>query len=103
MAVEVHVADVGTAFRVTVKDEDGEIVDLSSASVMQLWFRKPDGTVAVQTAFLLNDGTDGIMEYVTVEGDLDLPGKWRVQGYVEVGPSKIHSDIHRFKLWANVQ
>ena len=48
MASEIHVNDVGTRFKFTVKDS-GVVVDLSSASLLQINFRKPDDEVINRT------------------------------------------------------
>lgn len=104
MAAEIHVGDAGTAFRVTVKDEDGVVVDISAATTKQIWLRKPDGTTVLEkSASLYTDGTDGVMQYSTVTTDLDTAGNWKLQGYVVIGSSVIHTDIHTFKVWANLQ
>ena len=81
MAEEVHVGDIGTIFRATMYD-GSTVLDISGASTLQLIFAKPDGTTLTKTAVLTNDGTDGIMEYITVDGDLDTKGDWKIQGYV---------------------
>jgi hypothetical protein len=101
---EIHVGDVGTVFRVTVVDEDGVVIDISSATVLQIWFEDPTGSVSVQTAALTNSGTDGKMQYMTASAsDLATDGPWRLQGYVELGGAKIHTDIHKFKVKANLK
>ena len=35
MSEQIHLNDIGTQFKVTVKDEDSVVVDLSSASTLQ--------------------------------------------------------------------
>lgn len=100
---EIHVADVGTAFVCTIVDEDGAVVDVSSATVKQLWFQKPDqSTVAFDAAFV-TDGTDGKIRYVTsAASDLDQSGGWKLQGHVAFGGYVLHSDVHKFKVFANL-
>ena len=44
MADEIHVNDIGTRFLITVKD-DGSAVDISSASALQINFRKPSDEI----------------------------------------------------------
>lgn len=102
MAAEIHVGDT-TVFRVSVKDEDGAIIDTSAASTKQIWFRKPDGSVLTKTAAHYTDGSDGIMQYTATTSDLDAAGKWRIQGYVVIGSLTIHTDISEFKVFANLQ
>ena len=101
-ANEIRVGDVGTTFEDTVKDQDGEIVDISTASNLDMIFRKPDDTPVVQTADLTGDGSDGKMEYVTVEGDLDQAGEWQRQGLVEVGGGIWRTDIKKFRVYDNL-
>ena len=99
---EIRVGDVGTIFRDTVKDQDKVIVDISSASNLDMIFRKPDGVAVVKTAVLTGDGTDGEMEYVTITDDLDQPREWQRQGLVEVGGGEWRTDIKKFMVHENL-
>lgn len=104
MAAEIHVGDAGTAFRVTVLDENGAVINIATATTKEIWLRKPDGTTVLEkAASLYTDGTDGIMQYLTATTDLDTAGNWKMQGYVVIGTSVNHTDIHTFKVWANLQ
>lgn len=102
MSATIHVDDIGTVFKATIKDEDGVVVDVSAASTMELVYRKPDGTAVVQTAVHTTDGTDGVIQYTTVDGDMDTEGEWRVQGFVVIATSEFHSDVHRFRVYPNL-
>lgn len=99
---QIHYNDIGTSFRCTMKDENNAVLDISSASTLNLIFRKSNGAIVTKTATLVNDGTDGKMEYVTVSGDLDMVGPWQVQGYVVLSTGSWYSDIHDFKVWKNI-
>lgn len=101
MSDEVHVGDVGTEFRILVKDGD-TVVDLSTATITQIIFRKPDLQQLVVNADFYTDGTDGIIKYNTIDGDLDQSGQWRLQAYVEVGASKYYSSIGSFRVHCNI-
>lgn len=105
MAGEIHVGDVGFAFQVTLLDDTTSIVlDVSGASAKVLWFQKPDGTTVEFPAAFVTDGTDGKIQYVTADGtDLDQAGTWKVQGVVTLPGAKIHSDIGKFKVLANLR
>lgn len=103
MCVEMHVGDIGVAFRVTVKNQDDEVVDLSSASSLQINFKQPDGTLLEKTATLYTDGTDGIMQYVSVSGFLNQAGKWQIQGFVEVSGGSWYTDITTFNVSSNLE
>lgn len=102
MSATVHVDDIGTVFKATIKDEDGVVVDVSGASTMGLVFNQPDGTPVYKTAVHATDGTDGVIQYTTVAGDIDQAGNWRVQGYVAIATSEFHSDVHAFRVHSNL-
>lgn len=98
---KVFVGDVGTGFRGTFK-EDGEIVDISAATTKTITFEKPDGTTETKPGSFVTDGTDGVLEYVSADGDLDTGGDWRLQGYADIGSWVGHSDIVNFKVYDNL-
>jgi hypothetical protein len=103
MASSPHVGDVGTVIEVQVVSTDPDTgvtapVDLSAATGLQLVFLKPDQTRVAQTATLWGTGTDGKIKYVTVPGDLDQSGTWKVQAVVAVGGSVYHTDIAPLKV-----
>lgn len=101
-ASEIHVDDLGTQFILTIKDGE-DVVDLSTTSVKQILFHKPDGTILTKDATYYTDGTDGKIYYATVDGDLDLVGSWRLQAYIGIGSSRWHSDIARFTVHPNLE
>ena len=84
MAGEVHLNDIGTIFRLTIKDQDGAVVDVSSATgagQKEILFEGP-GKLMTKTAVFLTDGTDGVIQYVNVSGDHSVVGQWKMQGHV---------------------
>jgi hypothetical protein len=95
---EVQVGDVGTVFELTFQDGDETTVDISSATVKQMVFGKPDGTSLIGTAAFKTDGSAGILTYTTVAGNIDQAGLWHVQGYVEMPTWKGHSSAKRFEV-----
>lgn len=106
----IHVNDVGTAFRASFVDEEGEVIDLSAATAVKMWFEKPSETdggdpeTVEFDAELYTDGTDGIAQYVTEAEDLDRAGGWRVQGVAYFGATApVHSDVLKFKVLANLR
>lgn len=100
-ANEIHVGDIGTRFIVTVKDGD-DIIDISSATTKNLIFRKPDGTLLTKAASFYTDGTDGILTYSTVSGDLEDDGFWKLQGYLVITGGTWYTDIHDFNVHRNL-
>lgn len=81
---EIHVGDIGTVFKVKIVDDDtGDAIDISLCLIKEIKFAKPDGdTVVTYTASFTTDGTDGFIQYSTLAGDLDVHGRWEVQGRI---------------------
>lgn len=88
MTTYIHKADIGTIFRLTITDTAGTAIDVSSATVKYIYFKKPDGTKTKETADFYTNGSDGIIQYTAVSGDIDQVGLWQVQGYVETTDGK---------------
>jgi len=102
MSAGVRLNDEGTIFQMTIRDEDGSVVDISGASTKQLNFLPPDGVNKVMDAAFVTDGTDGKMKYVAADGFVDEVGLWRWQGYVELASGKKKTDIHSFRVHDNI-
>ena len=100
-ANEVHKNDVGTIFRVTLKDGN-TVVDLSSATALYFLFKRPDGTSIQRTAVYYTNGADGIIQYTMVSGDLSQDGRWRLQPYVTLPSGSWYGDIYEFDVHKNV-
>lgn len=78
----IHKGDKGVVLVVTFYDEDGDALDVSSATTIEMHFKKPDGETAVVTAAYVSDGSDGQLEYTTLAATLDQAGTWQYQGYI---------------------
>lgn len=76
MLKEIRVNDVGTRFTVTVKDGDGNIIDLSNYSTTIINFIKPDKSVFTRNMNFDSNGVDGKLFYASVSGDLNQQGYW---------------------------
>jgi hypothetical protein len=72
----IHAGDVGTKIRIV--PDDG--TSLSGATDVQLRLKKPNHTLITRNAAIV----DGAVQYVTVEGDIDVAGKWAAQAYVDL-------------------
>lgn len=68
---------VGSLIEMTVT-ENGVALDISAATC-SLTFKKPDGTTIEREPFFETDGQDGVLQYITIDGDLDQSGLWRGQ------------------------
>jgi len=85
--VEVFQGDIGTKIILNAGQ------DISSATVLKIKYIKPDNTTGEWAAVL--ECTDSV-SYITQTGDLDVPGTWRVQLYVDLGSWKGSGSIVRF-------
>jgi hypothetical protein len=56
--------------------------DISSFTTHDLIFQKPDRTVVVKTAEFFTDGSDGLLVYTTINGDLVPGGLFEVQSHL---------------------
>lgn len=103
---EVHVGDIGTVFRITLKDKqcDGTMVilDVSAASKLDIIFRAPNGIKKTKSANFTTDGSDGKIEYISLDGDIDSAGEWKIQVYLELPSGKWSSDIGSFYVYENL-
>lgn len=57
-------------------------INISSATTMQIKYRKPNGTTGAWTADL--EGTTQ-MKYQMSNSDLDVAGNWVIQAYIVIG------------------
>jgi hypothetical protein len=107
MAADLRKDDFGTVFTLTVKDEAGNTVDVSSASGAtdkQVIFKKPsDGEILTKNASFVTDGTNGQVSYTTVSGDIDEAGHWEMQAKVVLTSGTFKSDTADFFVGANLE
>ena len=99
---KIHVGNIGTAFRVTIRNEDNEAENISAATTKELIFLKPDGDTETKSAAFTTDGTDGQIEYVAVSGFLDIPGLWQYQAHVIYSGGEYYSSIVEFEVEENL-
>lgn len=102
MSNTIHKNDKGTEFRIEVLDHGGSVLDISNQSSLSIIFKKPSGTTVTKSASLVNDGTDGLIQYVTEEGDLDEVGTWRIQAKVVSVNGSWHTVFKSFKVHRNL-
>ncbi len=103
---QAHVNDIGTVFRVTVYDTTStggsEVADISGATTKTIIFGRPDGTTFTKSAVFTTNGTDGKIEYASVDGDLDKAGTWSIQAYVVTSAGNWNSSIGNFRVFENL-
>lgn len=99
-----RIGEVGVALRATFVDQDGTVIDLSSATSKEIRLESPKG-VSKQLAGQWpagEDGTQGNVEGVTVLATIDEIGTWKWQGHA-TGPSfDIYTEIATFKAESNL-
>ena len=113
-AEQAQVNDIGTVFRVTVYDTTSTggttVADISLATTKQFTFKRPDGTTFDRTAVFTpvseggagSPGTDGNIQYLSVDGDLDVAGTWHLQAYVVTPAGNWKTDVGHFKVYENL-
>ena len=102
MAVdEIHKNDIGTTLKTTVKNGSSG-VDISPATTKNIILGKPDKTLLTKAGSFTTDGTDGQLEYVTISGDLDQIGCWKIQAHVVTSSGEWKSDIGTFEVHKNI-
>jgi len=103
---QAHVNDIGTIFRVTVYDTTSTgastVADISAATTKQIIFERPDGTTLTKTAVFTTDGSDGNIQYVSVDGDLNVTGTWHLQAYVVTPAGSWKTSVGHFRVYENL-
>ena len=94
--------DIGTIFRGTICDQDGDVVDVSGATTKQLHILRLDATSLEEDASFYTDGTDGILQYTTVDGDINICGVYKLQWYVVLPAGSWKTNIVTFKVHDNL-
>ena len=102
---EIHIGDVGTTIRITIQDVDStgvsSVLDVSNATV-NIILGKPDGTSISRATSYVTDGTDGLVQYITQAGDIDLQGTWSIQVQVNTLSGSWKSSVGTFKVYSNI-
>jgi hypothetical protein len=104
---EFHVNDIGSRLLITVVDEEGTAVDLSSftsgSGSMTVWIVPKGQSLLEVTPQLLTDGSDGKMYYDIVAGMLSVKGIYRVQVFLVNSSGQWHTSIVEFTVSENLK
>jgi hypothetical protein len=76
--------------------------NISSFTTHDLVFKKPDGSKVVKPGAFVTDGSDGLLSYVTVAGDLVPNGSFRVQAHLVSATLDEMTETDLFHVCANV-
>lgn len=101
-AGEIHNGDIGTVIEFTITDQNGTVVDVSTASTKQILLRTPYGKTMTKTAVFSSTGVDGKIKYVTVSGDINAAGDWTAQAYIITSAGSWKSDLNAISVYANL-
>lgn len=97
-----QVGDVGTDLEVAFTKQDGAVLDISSQTTLEIKLKKPNGAAVTKTATFVTDGTNGLAKYTTIANDLDLDGRWSIQGYVVLPSGEWHTKKGTFDVEENI-
>ena len=97
-----QVGNIGSSIRVTVRDQDNTVVDLSTTSTRTIFLRDPTGKVLSKSGTLVSGGTTGIMEYVTISGDLAIPGEWAIQARFVNSGGTFYTNVDTLPVMQNL-
>lgn len=82
--------------------EDYAPLDISLATVKNILIEKPDDTVLTVSGSFVGTGTDGLIYYRTLAGDLNLAGIYNVQAYLVMPDFVGYSTPVSFTVYANL-
>ncbi len=98
----IHTGEEGITITATLVNQAGVAYDMSGGvDTKQINLRDPSGNVSENDADFGDDGSDGVLEYVTDADDIDEVGIWQFQAFVDDGNGLvIYSTIGKFKVVA---
>lgn len=105
----IHKNTINGKFQVTLLYKNNEIVDLTNISVITFKFLPPlrgrvaDDVRKERTGEVYGDPEDGVVQYLTVEDDLDEKGTWKLQVELDfTDGSQFFTDTGKFKVKDNL-
>lgn len=101
---EMQLDSTGVAIIIPIVDQGGVIVDVSGATSKQILLKKPDvaSTVLTKAAVFVTNGTDGLIQYITVVDDIDVTGIWEAQADLIIPGFDGGSIVSKFKVLRNI-
>ena len=100
-ANEMHVGDIGTAFKIYVKD-GAAVVTLTGTTNKQITIKRPDKTILTDNINFYIDGSDGILTYIISTGTFNQEGTFQFQISYENNAGRWHSDLVPFDVYPNL-
>ena len=103
MSTEAHIyaGQWGHTHTITVQDEDGVVVDLSTTATKVIVFKDPSGNEEEKTAAFVTDGSDGKLQYEVTDEDTvdDEAGNWLRWAKVTFADGEYVSTPERYRVW----
>jgi hypothetical protein len=88
---------IGVVITLTV-EEDGAVMNLSSATMKNIDLRQPNGDVVTYPASFVTNGTDGKVTATTADGDLDQLGRYHASAHLTISGWTDHSSRLSFNV-----
>ena len=98
----VQAGSIGTVIEFQVLGQDGAPLDISNAVSKKLIFKRPNGTTVEKPAVFTSDGSDGRLQVVSVENDLEPYGAWQIQAAITRPGLNGRSEVERFGIDRNL-
>ena len=103
MSSSIHANDYGTIFKLTIKDQDGAVVNLAAATEKKIILKPPQSAVVIKDASFDTDGEDGVIKYVTIDSDIAKAGTWQIQARIILpNIGRRYSQIQSFNVLDNL-
>lgn len=101
---EIRENDIGVVFEVEIRDNSNTVVDISTSETgtRNFIFTKPNDTSITRSGTFTNTGTDGLLRYVSVDGDLTPKGIWHYQIDLLKADGHWRSDTVKFRVYRNL-
>lgn len=93
----IQVDDFGWVGKLTLKQDD-VAVDISSYTTKQFILKPPGATAVTKTAAFDTDGTDGILTYTILTGEINIAGNWQVHARISKTGEELTSEPLKFKV-----
>lgn len=88
---------------VELEIRDGyNVLDISGATTKNIIIERPDDTLITGSGLFTTDGTDGLIYYRTVEGDLNQAGIYNAQAYIILPDFEGYSTPVSFTVYSNL-
>jgi len=103
---EIYVGSAGWIMRPHFIDENGDDIDVSTATTLQVKIEKPDGADVAKdlgaSAYGDGDLTDGWADYTVEVGLIVMAGDWKAQAYAVTPSRVIPTKPHTFTVKGNI-